>query len=73
MKFETNMEMVGKDDLTVHVDVINDQDVICVSFDGIWTVNDPKRSKRGNKRYSKYDLRVEQGDDGGGSGSSSKL
>ena len=67
------MEMVGKDDLTVHVDVINDQDVICVSFDGIWTANDPKRSKRGNKRYSKYDLRVEQGDDGGGSGSSSKL
>ena len=71
-KFETNMEMVGKDDLTVHVDVINDQDVICVSFDGIWTVNDPKRSKRGNKRYSKYDLRVEQGDDGGGSGSSTR-
>ena len=71
-EFETNMEMVGKDDLTVHVDVINDQDVICVSFDGIWTVNDPKRSKRGNKRYSKYDLRVEQGYDGGG-GSSSKL
>ena len=28
-----------------------------------------KGRKRGNKRYSKYDLRVEQGDDGGGGSS----